>query len=106
MQHARFPTPDIDVASLFLSYFIAVGCGGRPDVITQAVVHAINHLSSVLRTISVSHVALPSFFVEGPVTSVTAGIVCINLNSEAVAHFGDVGMKLIRNQRHFLNNQG
>jgi hypothetical protein len=46
-----------------------------------------------------------SFFVEGPVTSVTAGIVSINLNSEAMAHFGDVGMKIVRNQRHFLNNQ-
>ena len=106
MQHASFPIPDIDVANLFLSDFITVWCEGRPNVIAHAVVHSINHLSSVLRTIFVSHMAFTSFFVEGPVTSVTAGIVSINLNSKTMAHFGDVGMKLIRNQRHVINNQG
>lgn len=105
MHHAGLPTPNVNVANLFLGDFIAVWCLGRPNVKADAVVHTVNHLTSVFRAIFVCHVAFTRFFVEGPVTSVTAGIVGINLNSEAMAHFGDVGVELFRNQKHVLNNQ-
>jgi len=67
-------------------------------------VDTIDHLPSVFRAVSVYHVSFTSFLVEGPVPSVTAGIVCINLNTEAMAHFRDVSLELFRNQRYVLNN--
>jgi len=106
VHHAGLPTADVDVSNLILGDFIVSWRLLGPKVITEAMVDAINHLASVFRAVFVCHVTFTSFLVEGPVSSVTAGIVCIYLNTEAMAHFGDVSMELFRNQRYVFNNQG
>lgn len=106
VHHAVLPTADVDVSNLILGDFITSWRLLRPKVIAKTMVDAVNHLPSVFRAVLVCHVTFTSFLVEAPVSSVTVSIVCIDLNTKAMAHFGDVSVKLFRNQRYVLNNQG
>lgn len=87
IHHAIFPIADVSVTSFFLGKFISLWSSGWPHIIPLTIIDTINHVASVLGTILINHVSFSSFFVEEPLSSVTAITIGVNLNSVAVANF-------------------